>query len=175
MERMNKSVRRVVLLGIMLAMALGLSYAESFIPVIAGIPGIKPGLANAVLLFALYSTDLRSSFGLMLSRVTLSAILFAGFTGFLYSLAGGVLSFCVMTLLKKTRKFSVIGVSVAGAASHNIGQIAVAAVLINSRAVIAYLPVLMVTAIICGMLTGTVAKLVLRALPQIFADNRRSK
>ena len=148
----TKSIARFSLLC---AMALVLGYFERFIPVAPGIPGVKLGLANTVLLYAVY---------LMLAKVVLSGFLFAGLSGMLYSLAGGLLSLCVMLLLSRLKDVGIIGVSVGGAVSHNIGQIAVACMVVESRAVLGYLPVLMISAIITGTLTGIAAKYAIAAL-----------
>ncbi len=158
------NARQVALLGILLALALALAWVERFIPIAPGLYGVKLGLANTVLLYALYWLDIPSTVGLMLARVTIAAVLFAGFTGFLYSLVGGIFSLIAMIILKRIPHFSVIGVSIVGAVFHNIGQITVACVLVQSRAVLAYLPILLISAIVTGILTGTLAKLVLHTL-----------
>ena len=118
----TKSIARFSLLC---AMALVLGYFERFIPVAPGIPGVKLGLANTVLLYAVYLMGAKSAMLLMLAKVVLSGFLFAGLSGMLYSLAGGLLSLCVMLLLSRLKDVGIIGVSVGGAVSHNIGQIAV--------------------------------------------------
>ena len=165
MGRITTAARRAAFLGILLALALALSWVERFIPMPTGLYGVKIGLANTVLLYAVYLLDIPSTVGLMLARVTIAAMLFTGLTGFFYSLAGGVLSTLVMLLMKRIPSFSIIGVSIAGAVSHNIGQILVACVLVQSRILLGYLPILMIAAVVTGMLTGTVARLVIRALP----------
>ena len=156
----TKSIARFSLLC---AMALVLGYFERFIPVAPGIPGVKLGLANTVLLYAVYLMGAKSAMLLMLAKVVLSGFLFAGLSGMLYSLAGGLLSLCVMLLLSRLKDVGIIGVSVGGAVSHNIGQIAVAC-MVESRAVLGYLPVLMISAVITGTLTGIAAKYAIAAL-----------
>ena len=151
----TKSIARFSLLC---AMALVLGYFERFIPVAPGIPGVKLGLANTVLLYAVYLMGAKSAMLLM------SGFLFAGLSGMLYSLAGGLLSLCVMLLLSRLKDVGIIGVSVGGAVSHNIGQIAVACMVVESRAVLGYLPVLMISAVITGTLTGIAAKYAIAAL-----------
>ena len=157
----TKSIARFSLLC---AMALVLGYFERFIPVAPGIPGVKLGLANTVLLYAVYLMGAKSAMLLMLAKVVLSGFLFAGLSGMLYSLAGGLLSLCVMLLLSRLKDVGIIGVSVGGAVSHNIGQIAVACMVVESRAVLGYLPVLMISAVITGTLTGIAAKYAIAAL-----------
>ena len=157
----TKSIARFSLLC---AMALILGYFERFIPVAPGIPGVKLGLANTVLLYAVYLMGAKSAMLLMLAKVVLSGFLFAGLSGMLYSLVGGLLSLCVMLLLSSLKDVGIIGVSVGGAVSHNIGQIAVACMVVESRAVLGYLPVLMISAVITGTLTGIAAKYAIAAL-----------
>ena len=148
-------------LGLLTAVALVLGYVEHLIPVTA-IPGIKLGLANTVLLYALYLLDVPSAILLMILKVGLGGLFYGGFAAMLYSLAGGVLSLFVMILVKKARGVSVIGVSVCGATAHNIGQILIACFVVGVRAALAYLPVLLVAAAITGALTGIIAKYVFR-------------
>ncbi|MDD6044525.1 MAG: Gx transporter family protein [Clostridia bacterium] len=156
--------RRIARFGLLTAMALTLGYFERFIPVASAIPGIKLGLANTVLLYGVYLMDGKSTWLLMLAKVVLSGFLFSGLSGMLYSLAGGVLSLCAMLLLRKAKEIGIIGVSVGGAVFHNIGQITVACMVVQSRAVLSYLPVLMMSAIITGALTGVMAKYTIAAL-----------
>ncbi len=156
-------VNTITRLGILTAVALVLGYIEHLIPITA-IPGIKLGLANTVLLYALYLLDTKSATLLMILKVGLSGILFGGFAAMLYSFAGGVVSLIAMILVKKMKGVSVVGVSVCGAAAHNIGQIIVACFVVETRAVLAYLPVLLVAAAITGTLTGVIAKYTFRGL-----------
>ncbi len=149
----------VARLGLLTAVALVLGYVEHLIPITA-IPGIKLGLANTVLLYALYLMDVPSAIFLMILKVGLGGLFYGGFAAMLYSLAGGILSLIVMILVKKTRGVSVIGVSVCGAAAHNVGQILIACFVVGTRAALAYLPVLLVAAVITGALTGVIAKYV---------------
>lgn len=158
---LKTKTRRIALLGLLTSLALILGYVEHLVP-ISSIPGIKLGLSNAGLLYALYFLDIKSTIALMVLKVTLSGVLFGSGVSVLYSFVGGVLSVIAMILLKRFDKVSVIGVSVAGAAMHNVGQIAVACFLVQTHVIIAYLPVLLIAAVISGVLTGTIGKLVLR-------------
>ena len=162
MSKQSLGAGTVARLGLLTAVALVLGYVEHLIPVTA-IPGIKLGLANTVLLYALYLLDVPSAILLMILKVGLSGLLYGGFAAMLYSLAGGILSLIVMILVKKARGVSVIGVSVCGAAAHNAGQILVACAVVGVRAALAYLPVLLVAAAITGALTGVIAKYVFRS------------
>jgi len=156
-------VNTITRLGILTAVALVLGYVEHLIPITA-IPGIKLGLANTVLLYALYLLDIRSAILLMVLKVGLSGVLFGGVAAMMYSFAGGVVSLITMILVKRLKGVSVIGVSVCGAAAHNIGQMIVACFVVETRAVLAYLPVLLVAAVITGALTGIIAKYTFRGL-----------
>lgn len=155
---------RIARFGLLTALALMLGYFERFIPIAPGIPGIKLGLANTVLLYAVYLMDAGSAWLLMCTKVLLSGFLFAGVSGMLYSFAGGVFSLAVMLLLHRTKGVGVIGVSVGGAVCHNLGQITTACMVVQSRAVLSYLPVLMVSAVITGVLTGIAGKYAISAL-----------
>ena len=160
-EKMD--VGTIARLGLLTAVALVLGYVEYLIPVTA-IPGVKLGLANTVLLYALFLLDVKSAVLLMMLKVGLSGLLFGGFAAMLYSFAGGVLSLAVMILVKKARGVSVIGVSVCGAAAHNIAQTAVACAVVGVRAALAYLPLLLLAALVTGALTGVIAKYAFRGL-----------
>lgn len=158
------SARNVARFGLLTAMALVLGYVERLIPIAAGIPGIKLGLANTVLLYAVYMMDKKSAALLMLLKVLLSGFLFAGLSGMLYSLAGGALSLAAMLLLHRAKGVGVVGVSVAGGVCHNIGQIAVACFVVQPAAALSYLPILLLSGVVTGILTGLVARLVMKAL-----------
>ncbi len=163
MSGKKTDVNTVTRLGILTAVALVLGYVEHLIPITA-IPGVKLGLANTVLLYALYLLDIRSAILLMILKVGLSGVLFGGVAAMIYSFAGGVVSLIAMILIKKVKGVSVIGVSVCGAAAHNIGQMIVACFVVGTRTVLAYLPVLLVAAVITGALTGVIAKYTFQGL-----------
>ena len=158
------NTRGIARFGLLIAMALVLGYFERFIPIAPGIPGIKLGLANTVLLYAVYLMDAKSAWLLMVAKVLLSGFLYAGLSAMLYSLAGGILSLAAMLLLHRAKDLGTVGVSVGGAVFHNIGQIAVACMAVQSRAVLSYLPVLMVSAVVTGVLTGVMAKYAIAGL-----------
>jgi heptaprenyl diphosphate synthase len=145
----------VAKLGLLTAVAIVLGYFEYLLPV-TGIPGVKLGLANTVLLYALYLIDVPSAILLMFLKV--------GISGLLYSLAGGVLSLIVMILARKSRGLSIVGVSVLGAVSHNIAQMVVACFVVETRAILAYLPILLFAAAVTGTLTGLIARYTFRGL-----------
>ena len=160
-SRWNASA--IAKLGLLTAVALVLGYFEHLLPV-TGIPGVKLGLANTVLLYALYLLDIPSAILLMFLKVGLSGLFFGGVAAMLYSLAGGVVSLIVMVLARRMKGLSVVGVSVAGALAHNVGQMSVAVFVVGTRAILAYLPVLLIAAGVTGTLTGLIARYTFRGL-----------
>jgi heptaprenyl diphosphate synthase len=164
-ESMSKA-KKIALCAVLIALALALSYAERFIPLqlVIPLPGVKLGLANVVTLVALYRLKGRYALGILVPRCILGALFGGGITGLLFSLTGGLLALLVMSLGQKAPIFSLYGVSVLGAAAHNIGQILAAMVLLRSVYVAAYLPWLLLVAIVTGILTGASGHGVLRAL-----------
>lgn len=150
--------KKTAYLGVMLALALICSYVEVLIPIPLGIPGIKLGIANIVIVFALYSMGIKEAFVLSVMRVTISGFMFGNVIAIAYSLAGGLLSLLVMFLLKKTDKLSCISISIAGGIFHNIGQMIIATILVDNYYVLYYVPVLMIAGFITGGCIGVVAQ-----------------
>lgn len=156
--------RKVAQYGLFAALAILMGYVEMLIPLPLLVPGMKLGLANVVIVVVLYYMNAKSAFFISFVRVLLSGLLFQGFAGLLYSLAGALLSFAVMTLLKKTGKCSIVGVSIAGGVFHNVGQIIVAALVVENMKMAYYLPFLLVSGVVTGCLIGVVTRLCLRYL-----------
>lgn len=146
--------------GMFLALSLIFSYLETLIPISFGIPGIKLGLANIVTVIVLYYWGAKEALLLAVLRNVLSGFLFGNLFAIFYSLAGSFTSVFVMNFLKKKKSFSVIGVSIAGGVCHNIGQLIVAMVVVESFSISYYVPVLL----IAGMLTGTLIGVVTQNL-----------
>lgn len=153
-----KPSKKVAYYGIFAALAILMGYVEMLIPVVVAVPGIKLGLANVIVLIALYFMGTKAAFFISFIRIFIVGLLFAGFAGLLYSLAGAGLSFFVMIFMKKIKVFSIIGVSAAGGIFHNIGQIVLAALVVNNIKLFYYLPILLISGIITGIVTGIVAK-----------------
>lgn len=155
-------MRKMVINGILISMAIVISYFERLIPlgVIIPLPGIKLGLANIVTLFALFYLGLQSAFFVTVIRCVVVSLLFGSLTSFVFSLSGGLLALLVMWLLKFGYGgfFSMIGVSVAGAAAHNTGQIVAASFMLKSAVVFGYLPLLLFSSLITGVLTALAAE-----------------
>ncbi|MEG2231016.1 MAG: Gx transporter family protein [Lachnospiraceae bacterium] len=149
--------RKTALLSVLLAFAMILSYIESLVPFYFGAPGIKLGLANLVVVLLLYLFGWKEALSINLLRIVLSGFLFGNLYAILYSLAGGILSFCVMLVIKKMPRFSIVSVSICGAVSHNIGQILVAMVVVQTAAIAYYIPVLLLAGLMTGFLIGTIA------------------
>ena len=152
---------KVAQYGLFAALAILMGYVEMLIPLPLLVPGMKLGLANVIIVIVLYHMDPKSAFFISLVRVLMSGLLFQGFAGLLYSLAGALLSLGVMALLKKTGKVSITGVSVMGGVFHNVGQIIVAAAVVENIKMAYYLPFLLVTGVVTGFVIGAVARLAL--------------
>ena len=164
-----KKTKRLTLCALLIALALALSYTERFIPLqmVIPLPGVKLGLANIVTLIALYLLGSRYAFAILIPRCIFGAVFGGGITGLLFSLSGGILAMGVMALCRKLKIFSVYGVSILGAAAHNVGQILAAMVLMHSVYIGAYLPYLLIVALFTGFATGAAGAGVLRALKAV--------
>lgn len=158
--------KRTAYMGMYLAAALILSYVESLIPISVGIPGVKLGLANLIVVVMLYFADWRAALLLSVLRIVLSGAMFGNLFGILYGLAGGLFSFLVMALLIRSRRFHVVTVSICGGVAHNMAQLVVAAFLVESYYVIYYMPVLLMTGMLTGTLVGVISLEAGRRLPE---------
>ena len=158
---------RAAYFGVFTALALIFSYIETLIPIQFGTPGIKLGLANLVVVIVLFKTGWKEALLLSVTRIVLAGFIFGSLFSIVYSLAGGVLSLGIMTLLARTGRFSVAGVSMAGGISHNIGQLIVAMLAVETYQVGYYLPVLLIAGLITGAVIGAVAGEVLKRIRNI--------
>lgn len=149
--------------GMLVALAFIFSYIEVLIPFNFGIPGIKLGLANIVVIVALYAFGAKDAFVISCIRILLVGFTFGNLFSMLYSVAGGMLSWLVMCSLKRMKGFSVIGISIAGGISHNVGQIVVAAIVLKTVALGYYLPFLLIAGMITGLLIGVLGHIIIRA------------
>ena len=161
--RNRKYVQQISLCGLLTALMLVLGYLESRIPLVPAMPGIKLGLSNAVLLYAVYWLPASIGVALMLVKVLLSALLFGSPMALAFSLAGGALSLAGMMAARRWGPFGVVGISVLGAVLHNAGQLAVAVRLVGNVNLLYYGIVLMLAGIATGIVTGIVAGLVMKA------------
>lgn len=162
---MQSRTKLIVNASMFTCLALIFSYIEAILPLSVGIPGVKLGLANLVIVIALYKMNFKYAFTINVIRIALAGLLFSGLFGMFYSLAGGLVSIFVMLLLKRTGLFSIIGVSMAGGVAHNFGQVVCAAFLVSNIRMFAYFPVLMFSGIISGILIGFAAVLIEGRLP----------
>lgn len=150
----KSSAQKVALYGVLIALAMVLSYVEMLIPLPVGIPGVKPGLANLVVFLALYTMTAREAFLISMVRILLVSITFGNGSAFLYSMAGGILSFLAMWIFQKKDFLLPAGVSIAGGIAHNVGQLLMAAVILENGAVFTYFPVLLAAGCITGGIIG---------------------
>lgn len=150
--------KKIAYSSMLVALAMIFSYVEVLIPFSFGIPGIKLGLANLVVVIGLFILKPFQVFGILVVRIILSAFMFGNMSSLIYSLAGGVLSFFVMLLLKKFKGFSMTGISMAGGVIHNVGQLMIASCVVENLHVLYYMPVLLVAGLITGMLIGIVGQ-----------------
>lgn len=164
---MKNISRKTAFFALFVALAFVFSYLESLIPLNFGIPGIKLGLANLVVLTAMYTVGEKQAFAVSVIRIILAGLTFGGVFSLVYSLAGGILSFCAMLLAKRCRSLSVIGVSIIGGATHNIGQIAAAAIVMQTYRIVYYLPVLLLTGAVTGAVIGILSKIIIRRLNKV--------
>ena len=163
---MKLTTRELTLCAVLTAMALALSYLESFFPLSLAIPipGIKLGLANIVTLFALYALGPGQALMILLARCLLGAVFAGNMSALIFSVLGGVTAMVVMILLSRCGRLSIYGVSVGGAADHSSGQVAGAVLTLGNTAPIYYLPVLLGVSLFTGALTGLIAACLFRAL-----------
>ena len=159
--------KKVAMAGMFTALAMIFSYVEVLIPINLGIPGMKLGLANLVVVVTLYTMGAPMAFAVSMIRIMLVSMTFGSFSAMLYSMAGGLLSFCGMALLKKIPNFSVIGVSLLGGVVHNTGQLLVAMAVVENINLIAYLPPLMIAGMVTGILIGIVSAQVIPRIKKV--------
>lgn len=166
MKRKHAEAKKIAFIGLAAAVALLLSYVEFLLPpLFVSVPGIKLGLPNIVILYILYCIDLKHAVLVSFTRIFISAILFGNAVTLAYSVAGAVLSLLLMGILKKTDKLSAVGVSVAGAVAHNLGQVLVAVLLLDTPQIVFYMLVLGVTGTVSGIFVGLCGALLLKHLP----------
>jgi heptaprenyl diphosphate synthase len=161
--------RMLVFISVLVAQGMILSFIESMLPIPFIAPGAKLGLANIITLSAIYLLTFKQATAVVLLRVLLTATTFGSLSSFLYSFSGGVLSLLVMAAILKVFKgeISLIGVSIAGAVAHNLGQLFVAAIIIHNVLILTYLPILLIVAIPTGIFVGIVAKILIKYLERV--------
>ena len=171
MKKNNRTTQTTLLvyIAVLVAQGMVLSFVESLLPVPFIAPGAKLGLANIITVTSIYLLPFSGTLAVVFLKVILMSVTFGSLSSLLYSLAGGLLSLFAMMSVKKLFKdeVSIIGISVMGAVAHNVGQVAVAAVLIESTLIFMYLPILLLVAIPTGLFVGIVSKMLISYLNRI--------
>lgn len=167
---MNRN-KKLANMAMLVALAMIFSYVESLIPINFGVPGMKLGVANLVTVTGLYFLEIPEVLAVAVLRVLLTGFLFGNGMSIIYSLAGGILSFLVMALMKRLKGFSVAGVSIAGGVSHNIGQIIVASIVVENLKLVYYLPALLIAGTVTGFVMGMISK---KLLPIVKRESERA-
>ena len=148
----------------MVTFALVLSYVESRIPAFVAVPGVKVGLANIAVIFTLYKLGIKEAITISLVRVVLVSILFGNPISLIYSIAGAILSLTVMILLKHLTPLKEVAVSVTGGVMHNVGQITVASIILDTNVVTYYLPFLILSGTLAGIAVGTASAILIKKI-----------
>lgn len=157
-------ITHIASLAAFAAIAIIFGYVEALIPLNFGIPGVKLGVANLVILIMMYRTHAACSFGDMLAvdivRIVIVGFLFGNMYGIIYSLCGGVVSLVFMYILKRSNCLGMIGVSIIGGVTHNLAQLIVAMIVVDQLKIVFYAPVLLLSGTICGCLLGVIGNLI---------------
>jgi heptaprenyl diphosphate synthase len=166
---MRNKTKRIALLGVLTSVALVLSYLEAMLPPISTMaPGIKMGLPNLIIIFVLYKFGFKEAATVSFIRVFIVAAFFGGnIMTLAYSVAGAVLSLLLMTLFKKINLFSMVGVSILGGISHNLGQVLVAIFLFDTIQIGYYMIILTITGTIAGVVIGVISSILAKKLEKI--------
>ncbi len=160
----NVYIKNITLYGLLIALAMIFSFVETLIPITVFVPGMKLGLANLVVIVALYTLNDKSAVVISLVRILLVAFTFGNLSNMLFSIAGGILSLTFMIVLKRSKRFSRVFVSIVGAISHNIGQIIMAIFVVKTISVVSYLPILIIVGVFTGMIIGSLANLIIQRI-----------
>ncbi|MBE6609786.1 MAG: Gx transporter family protein [Ruminococcaceae bacterium] len=166
---MKNKTLKLTTLALTVTIAMLLSYIESRVPAFVSIPGIKVGLANIAVIFALYKFGVKEAAAVSIIRVLLLSTLFGTPVSFIYSVTGAILSLTVMIVLKKLTPLTEVGVSVFGGVTHNIGQIGAACVMLSTNVVIYYLPFLLLSGTVAGIAVGIISALLVK---RVRTDNK---
>lgn len=172
-KRKQDSTQRIAICGMLLAVMLVLGYVESILPSFSAVPGIKLGLSNGVLIFAVYMLDIPSAYILMILKVFLSGFLFGNPSTMMYAGAGGALSLTGMVLLSRVQGLHSVTVSMVGGVLHNVGQIALAMLILQTDSLLYYMAILMLAGLACGALTGVCAVSVMKHMKHLVPSGSR--
>lgn len=166
---MSKS-RRISYCAVFTALAMIFSYVEAILPIHFGVPGMKLGLANLVVVTGLYYMSEKDVLFISMTRILLMGMLFGNGMSLIYSLTGGILSYLIMVLLKKKTNLSVLVISISGGITHNIGQLIAASFVVSNFHIFYYFPALLIAGTITGLLIGIVSERILKILKPDFFD-----
>ncbi|MGN0435144.1 MAG: Gx transporter family protein [Wujia sp.] len=161
-EKQMKGNKLTAICGVLIALSLVLSYLESFLPVFTAVPGIKLGLANIVTIISLYRLGIKPTVMISLGRILLAGILFGNPMVIIYSLAGAAFSILVMCVVRVIGFFSVSGVSICGAVAHNLGQLIVAAIVLENANIMYYMAVLAISGTVAGVIIGILSAYIMK-------------
>ncbi|HHV13101.1 MAG TPA: Gx transporter family protein [Clostridiales bacterium] len=164
----KKKINRITTYGLLVALAFILSYIENLIPIPVPIPGIKLGMANLVVITALYSLGIKEALSLSILRIILVSFTYGSPSTMLFSLAGGLLSWGIMALFKNGKLFSFVGVSILGGIFHNVGQILTAVFVVENINIVYYLPFLLISGVFTGALIGILGAMILKRLKHLY-------
>lgn len=168
--------RLISTFSIYVSLAFIFSYIEAIIPFSLGIPGVKLGFANIIVVFALYTLPKkRQALLISIIRVILVGCTFGNMSMMLYGISGGLLSALIMILFCRFKCFSIIGVSILGGTFHNIGQLIVAIFVLNTKQLGYYLPVLIIAGMITGLIIGILAKACIKRIRPILGNQNQQK
>jgi len=166
-DKNKKKVKNITMCGVLTTLAMIFGYIDSLISMPVPVPGIKLGISNIAVITVLYVVGIKEAVFVNILRIVLTSILFGNFTSFIFSISGGILSILIMIILKKIDIFSTVGVSVSGGVMHNIGQIIAAIIVMGSPAILYYLPILLITGVITGVIIGIAAAMVIERVKLI--------
>ncbi len=160
----SKKTLQLTTMAFIIAFAMILSFVESRIPAFVAIPGVKVGLANIAVIFTLYKLGVKEAVTVSVIRVLLIAMLFGSAVSLIYSISGAVLSLASMILLKKLTPLSEVTVSVTGGVMHNVGQIVAASFMLSTNVVLYYLPFLLVSGTVAGIVVGIASAILIKRI-----------
>lgn len=161
----------VAYMGLFAAAAILFGYVETLFPVFVTIPGVKLGIANLVTVIVLYLYSWKEAAVISIARICVIGFMFGNLFSIAYSLSGAAISLLVMALLKKTGAFSMAGISIAGGVTHNMGQLVAAMLIVENFSLMYYLPMLLISGLVTGLLIGLVAIQVYKRILPVTANN----
>lgn len=168
---MSSRTKRIVLLSVFTALSMLLSYVETLIPFYFGVPGMKLGLPNLCIVLIMFTIGEIPALIVNLLRIVLTAMLFTNIMSLIFSVAGALLSFVVMVLIKRLLSLSPLSVSLFGGIAHNVGQLTAAAIFVREYAVLFYLPALLLAGAVTGFLIGLLSRLMLPRIRTYLLNN----